>query len=128
VDDVEGEFLAEIALVLLRVGGGGVGGHADLAGDAELGLALKGDHVGRGRVVEEIVVEFGEFRVGHEREREFAVGAAAEEFLAVFVEDGDDAGDGFFVEAQARVGVVDVERAGHGNQAVGTASAPCSWG
>jgi hypothetical protein len=40
------------------------------------------------------------------------------------VECGDDPRNGLFVEAQAWVGVEDVEGAGHGREAVGDTSGP----
>jgi len=59
MDDVKRKFGAEVAAVFLRVGGGGVGRDADLAGDAVLRIALKRDHVGRGRILEKVVVQPG---------------------------------------------------------------------
>ena len=103
VNHVKSQFFAEIAGMFLGVGGGGVGGNADLASDAERGLALEGDDVGCGWVVEKIGVELGQFGVAHEGEREFAGGAAATKFVGVSIERGDDVDDGLFVDPQARV-------------------------
>ena len=77
-----GEFFGEVVAVLFRVGAGGVGGDADLAGLAEGGLALEGDDVGRRGVGEEAAVQVGLLVVGEEGEGELALRAAAVEAVA----------------------------------------------
>ena len=111
VHEIKRKLGGKIAAVSLRVTGGGIGGNADLAGDAVGGIAFEGDDVGRRRVVEEIGVELRESGVGEENEGEFAGRAAAAKFGGVSVEPGDDLRDGPARHVQTRMAVGDLEGA-----------------
>jgi len=137
VDDVAEDFLGEGDLVFFGVGEGGVHRDADVAGVAERFVALEGDDIRRGRIVEVVGVEFGESGVGQEGDGEFArgdggrvwrgkaegAGSAAAGWAQgwevgggnaeIGVEVGECFGEGAAVEAEARVAVGEGEFA-HG--------------
>ncbi len=107
VDEVKGELGGKVVFMGLGVGGGGIGGDADFAGDVEVGLALESDDVGGGGVVEEIGVELGLLGIGEDDEGELALGAATAESAGGGVEELDGAQDAWAGDAQARVAVGD---------------------
>lgn len=113
--DVECELRGKIVTVFFRVGRRGVGGDADLAGNASCGAALERDHVGRRRIRQEVGVQLRERGVSEKDDGEFAGRAAAAKIHCVLIEDRDRASDRAAIEAQARVLVRDGDGAGgHG--------------
>jgi len=72
VDEVEGEFLGEIATVFLAVVLGKFGGDADFTGGFVVRAALKGDDVSRFRVLVVSDVELGVFFCAEKGDGEFA--------------------------------------------------------
>jgi hypothetical protein len=86
---------------------GGVGRDADLAGRAERSVAFERDHVGDGRIVEEISVKLREFGIGDENERELAWRAPAAEARGQGIEEVNGAFDGASIETQATMAISD---------------------
>lgn len=110
VHDVEGEFGAEVAVVLVGEAGGSVGGDTDFAGESEFRPAGKSDDVGRAGVLEEVGVEAGEGAIGEEDEGELAAeeGGVTDGERSLGAVEGSDGGrDGALVEPEARVMVGD---------------------
>lgn len=124
VDDVEQEFVGKSGggRAGAELAEGGVDGDADFAGDAVVGVALEGDHIGDGRVVEERGVKFGEVGIGQENEgeltrraeRNFGIEPPDFRISKFGVEGVDGADQGAAVEAKAGVAVGDGDLAGWG--------------
>ena len=71
MDEVEGEFLGELASVLADVGGRESGGYADFTGHACCCVALEGDDVGGFGVVVVVGVELRVYGCRKEGDGEF---------------------------------------------------------
>lgn len=119
MDDVEGEFCAEIVAVLCGESGGSIRGHTDLTGGAEDRVSLERDNVGRGGIVEELTMELGESGIGDKGEGQFTRRRAVEEAVSGSVQQVNDATHGLAIDFEARVRVVDgdfAQQTGRGKQ------------
>ena len=74
VDEIEGEFRAEVAAVRAGIGSGGIGGNAYFTRGAEERVTLEGDYVRGGRVGQEFGVQRCEFTVSEKYDRKLALG------------------------------------------------------
>src|SRR5690606_30717094 len=115
VDEVKRQFLGKAPPLPRRLGAGAIHADANLAGEVHVGIAGKGNDVGRGGIVQKIGVNLSQLTIRQEDQRQLAVGRSE---VRLSVEQLETAAQLGLIHGEPTIRLcVYLQDSGHGSQA-----------